>query len=55
MSAVRQRKKHSKQKDENKIIHSEKESSSECVSVVNLRNITGKLQLMSCVTSSFKN
>ena len=46
MSTVRQRKKHSKQKDVNKeIIPSEKESN-EGVSVVNVRIITGKLQLI---------
>ena len=46
MSTVRQRKKHSKQKDVNKEIIPNQKESNERVSVVNVRIITGKLQLI---------
>ena len=44
MSTVRQRRRHAKKKDQgNEVIRDEKESLPEHVSVINLRNITGKL------------
>ena len=47
MSSIRQRKGHAKKKDQgNEVIHDENESLPESVSVVNLRNITGKVAVI---------